>query len=238
MANEHLTKRCTKCEAVKPLGAFGPHKGKPNAYPQCLECRRVQSKAVYKARRDAHLAKGKEYAQANAEKLKSYRAEYYQKNREKMDALNRDWYQRNPEVRNAVARADYAKNSEAYNERARRYREENPDKCAEITRAYREANPERVAALKRNYKARKKAAKGRHTGEDIKALYAAQEGRCAYCRVSLAPGYHVDHRLALSKGGTNWPENLQLTCEPCNLSKKDRDAPLRLNELTREQKEA
>ena len=31
--------------------------------------------------------------------------------------------------------------------------------------------------------------------------------------------YHVDHRMPLSLGGSNYPDNLQLLCPTCNLSK-------------------
>ena len=50
-----------------------------------------------------------------------------------------------------------------------------------------------------------------------------QKGKCAYyatCRKSIRNGFHIDHILALSKGGSNWIRNIQLTCASCNLSKQ------------------
>ena len=48
----------------------------------------------------------------------------------------------------------------------------------------------------------------------------AQGGLCRACKVSLAVvGYHVDHIVAIAKGGLNVAANLQILCPRCNLSK-------------------
>jgi 5-methylcytosine-specific restriction endonuclease McrA len=68
-------------------------------------------------------------------------------------------------------------------------------------------------------RARKRAAPGNFTGADARKLFVAQEGFCAACYASIIDGYHVDHIMPLSRGGSNWPDNLQLLCPPCNHSK-------------------
>ncbi len=85
------------------------------------------------------------------------------------------------------------------------------------------ANPEKMRVHWRNKHARKRAAEGKYTHKDIAGLMAAQRGKCAYCRDSLRPGYHVDHIHPLSRGGSNWPRNLQLLCKTCNLAKCAKD---------------
>jgi 5-methylcytosine-specific restriction endonuclease McrA len=39
----------------------------------------------------------------------------------------------------------------------------------------------------------------------------------------LKDGYQIDHIVPLSKGGSNWPRNIQLTCRFCNHSKRAHD---------------
>ena len=63
--------------------------------------------------------------------------------------------------------------------------------------------------------------------EEVKMkLYKQQDGKCALCkesieesRVSDGSYAHIDHKLPISKGGTDAPENLQLTHANCNLTK-------------------
>lgn len=47
--------------------------------------------------------------------------------------------------------------------------------------------------------------------------------RCAYCFVGLSlKTVEVDHRMPISRGGSNWPSNLVPCCESCNCSKRNR----------------
>lgn len=55
----------------------------------------------------------------------------------------------------------------------------------------------------------------------VEALLKRQRGRCANpaCRITLKPGYHVDHVIPLKLGGSNSHRNIQLLCPLCNLRK-------------------
>lgn len=87
---------------------------------------------------------------------------------------------------------------------------------------YRKENAARYRVHVRNRRALLKVA-GSHSVEDIDQLWTKQGGRCIYCKCRLEDGYHVDHRVPLSKGGSNSPDNIQLTCSTCNLKKHAKD---------------
>lgn len=68
---------------------------------------------------------------------------------------------------------------------------------------------------------RNKSAPGGYAQADIDKLFQSQEGRCAYCNVEFASRTEatIDHVVALSAGGSNWPSNLRLACRSCNSEK-------------------
>jgi 5-methylcytosine-specific restriction endonuclease McrA len=83
-------------------------------------------------------------------------------------------------------------------------------------------NPEKAKMIDRvkreNRRAHKQGSEGSYTQKDIQQIFAQQQGTCAYCHQQLTE-YHIDHVVPLSRGGTNWPDNLALACSACNLSK-------------------
>ncbi len=72
---------------------------------------------------------------------------------------------------------------------------------------------------------------GTWTKADIKRILEEQQGLCAICNKPFGDdGFHIDHWKPLSKGGTNYPENLKLTHPACNL-RKGANLPDELNLL-------
>lgn len=64
---------------------------------------------------------------------------------------------------------------------------------------------------------RQRDADGSFTTEQARAILRFQDGHCAYCDVR--EGLHLDHVVPLSRGGSNWPWNLQWLCAHHNISK-------------------
>jgi 5-methylcytosine-specific restriction endonuclease McrA len=96
-----------------------------------------------------------------------------------------------------------------------------------LQKAYYKENPEKYAAHNRSRRARKKNAEGNHTIDDIRLIFYNQRGFCANCKAKLLKTgkqkYHVDHIIPLSRGGSDWPINLQCLCQSCNLRKSAKD---------------
>jgi len=145
---------------------------------------------------------------------------------------NRKWCKENREKRAEHSRKYYEKNRGNVLESHRKYREENSEKVAESKRKYREKNKERAAELQRKWceenpeksaergrrrRARKANANGTHTAEHIKARFDYYGNKCIYC--GSEENLEVEHRIPLSRGGSDWPANLAPACRPCNRSK-------------------
>lgn len=92
-------------------------------------------------------------------------------------------------------------------------------------RAYLKANRTLVNKNKRFIDARRRAAilgaEGSYTKEDVYILLNELNRCCRWCGKQLTK-YHVDHIIPLSKGGSNWPSNITISCPSCNSAKKDR----------------
>jgi len=97
-------------------------------------------------------------------------------------------------------------------------------------RARRAANLERARAATRAWRARNPAARtvarhlrrsrlvgGRFTAAEWRELLVAWHGLCAYC--SVGGKMTVDHRVPLSRGGTNDISNVLPACMACNTAK-------------------
>lgn len=173
--------------------------------------------------RKASLAWKAVNQQKNRDTERAYRAAHRDKYREH----DRRWRRANPDkVRDSV-RSYRAANLEKYQKEKSAYRAAHPEMMRKCRKAWKEANPDKVRAINKatchRRRARQVKADGNHTAKDVSRIRKSQKDRCGYCREKLKGKGHVDHILALSRGGRNSPDNLQLLCEPCNLSKSARD---------------
>lgn len=89
----------------------------------------------------------------------------------------------------------------------------------------REESQRRAKQYKYEYNKRafhmRRAAGQYPTKFEMSRMMCEQDAKCAYCKTLLPlRGFHVDHKLPVSRGGTNDRSNLHLTCARCNLLKR------------------
>lgn len=190
----------------------------------CAGCRTEWSQRYYAADAERYRARAQQWRDENAEKVKDYRRQYYQANAEALREQMRVFRVENVEEVRAYQQRYRVENAAALRVKGKAYRMENAARASERGRAYRKANPEQYAAYARNRRSALLNALGSHTAEDIKFLHLIQGNTCEACEASFDDvKAHVDHIVALSRGGSNGPDNLQLLCARCNTSKHNRD---------------
>lgn len=147
--------------------------------------------------------------------------------REKQQERAREYYIKNREAIRLYQNTRRSDSPQDYKARDRIYYANNQKTIRAKQKVYREANPEIKRALHQKRRAIKSGAEGKFTSAEIIVLFEKQRGMCALCACKLKKSgenkFHMDHIQPLSKGGTNWISNIQLTCPGCNLKKNAKD---------------
>ena len=136
------------------------------------------------------------------EKRRAYGRQWIKRNAEKAREAMRQWRERHPDAHRAENAAYYARHA---------------DRLKARIAAYHRANPAVVRAKSQKHRALRIAAEGAFRPAEWTQLVSVHGGRCAYCR-TLAP-LEPDHRVALSRGGSNRIENILPACRRCNARK-------------------
>lgn len=199
-----------------------------------LEKAKKSSKKYYHDNRERERERFGKYRAENLERLREAGRRYCANNREKRRQNSRNYRRANPEkgkeyrLANPQKSRDWARKHRALNyekvmERQRKWQAENREKARGANAKWRAANPEKLRASERKRRALKRAAPGTHTANDVAGQFMAQKGKCWWCGAKLKKSgkgkYHVDHVIALARGGSNGPENIVCSCPACNLKK-------------------
>jgi 5-methylcytosine-specific restriction endonuclease McrA len=211
---------CNKCKKSFPRTPefWHKHKGHPDGLASiCKECAKAKARQWVADNRErnrescaeyyaSHKQEAREYQKRNAEHLREIKRAWNEAHPEKVRRYWKESIARHPERKRQQKSASQKRNREAARVRGRRYAKRHPEKI-------------RIGCL--NRWAMFKAAEGQFTKQDIDEIYETQQGRCAYCGITLHGVYEIDHVIPLSRGGSNWPDNLMITCPSCNSSKNN-----------------
>ncbi len=194
------------------------------------EIGRLSAQRVRAANPGEHAAAMRQLRARDPEKARERDKQDYARNIDKLRAYSREYQQKRRQsgaVREATKiyqRLRRAANKQLFSDQARARRLANPDKAKAISDRHYANNKDAFKARARNRKAQVRGAEGRHTKADIQRILIEQNYSCTVCLSDLRQTkYHVDHVVPICKGGSNWPNNLQCLCPPCNLSKSRLD---------------
>jgi len=195
----------------------------------CQSCR--DAAIVYNAQwKKNNLDYGVNYRAKNHKKIKAKNAEYRAINSEKGKAYASKYRAENVEKMKARYRERYAKNPRAWALSAKRYCEKYPERAIAQRKRWSEANPEKKRESVRRRRARKRGnGHSPYTEAQVLARYGTD---CHVCHEPIdmdAPrhtaekgwerGLHIDHKIAITKGGRDDLENARPSHGLCNLQK-------------------
>jgi 5-methylcytosine-specific restriction endonuclease McrA len=181
-----------------------------------------------------HLATGRKWGKEHPEAIRRKSARYRKKNLNKVRAYARRWmkrwYHANPRQARRLLKAYRLSNPKKWHAYDRKvYRDKlrtDPKWRAhkkKRNRLWAKRNPEKQRRRVGRYRARKMAASGYHSFDEWMLVVRAHSWRCFYCGERLnRKTVTKDHRIPLSKGGTDFARNLVPACKACNSGKADR----------------
>jgi 5-methylcytosine-specific restriction endonuclease McrA len=202
------------------------------SHKTCEICRESNRK-YREAHKEERNKASREWRATNKERVSQLNKEYFKANKSRLNEYKKRRLQQNPELREQVKpykHAWYMTNRERLSEKYREYHEKNRERDLAYLREYgrNRYNADPTERQRQRIKNHTRRAQIKHNGgsftfKELNALFEAQEGFCFYCGELLYASFdkdiHIEHKIPLSRGGSNNIENIVLSCAPCNLSK-------------------
>lgn len=231
-------KYCSKCGVDKPLTEFHKRSSQPDGRKTfCKVCALADSTRYREENQEQIRQRKHGFYLRNKEQINRHNSEYYYRDHEAHKARERTYWRTHREKRLEAAhlryqahreevlahcRLYYVQNAERIKRRVHLWYSTHPEQVRAARRRWCALNLQRINAYSRARRAREQNAPGHHTDTDVELQYRSQRGCCWHCGKELTDVFQVDHLIPLSRGGSNAPENLVISCAFCNQSKNDR----------------
>lgn len=187
------TKICTRCHTDKALSEFYFNNYKQKHKSECKACEAIRGK------------------------------EYYKKNTEKVAVRGKEWRENNKERKAATNKEWNIANAERISIQKKQYNALNKEKNVARGKAYRQTPMGKAVNKNSKHKRRTIERKGDVTTQQLLELQQNAKG-CYWCECSLKnKAVHIDHYVALSRGGEHTLSNLVVACATCNIQKHAKD---------------
>lgn len=241
-ANDGRYSRCKVCQRAEGFRYRGANVEKKRlgdlAYRTANKAQYSErAKTYYREHRDEVKARVAAYRVENPGKVReatrrcyalygdrylAARVAYYKAHRDDINGWKKAYYTSDPKRYEATRQVWAKANAERMRAYKRKWAQDNWDRVKASHKQWALDHPEQARHSARiqdhRRRARVRQAEGAFTRHDIAYLLNAQDNRCAYCATPLT-AYHIEHKIPLARGGTNWPSNICISCPPCNLKK-------------------
>ena len=184
--------------------------------PAIIEARRIK-------KRDNERRWRQKNPKGEAERKRRYRLKYPDKTRAISAKRMREWREKqgDTEREKAAARMKAWREANAVHFHAYRagHYQKNADLIKAAVKKWRTDNRDRYLKLHALWDGTRRAAEGKTTMAEYEVIWIKQSGLCVYCGADLEVSCEIDHIQPISRGGSNWPDNIQLVCFRCNRRK-------------------
>jgi 5-methylcytosine-specific restriction endonuclease McrA len=180
---------------------------------KCTGCGKLKSLDCFYKRNKKPRAKcklcenitSKNWREKNKQYIHEYNIEYRKSNNEELKTKDRNKY---------LTRGK----TKEYLKRRRDYYQKNKEKLCKYSAKWSKNNPEKHAENTRIRKQRQRNLTGNLTKESVEFRFRYYGYCCYYCGCNGCK-LTIEHRIPISRGGTNHPSNIVPACRTCNSKK-------------------